>query len=74
MQDVQECKMLTWVGCIATFDNRCPFGRNDELECCEPSGEYTEDDGSVKQCCIGTVFNCAKKLQKGQSTDFPRNE
>merc|ERR1712038_126568 len=48
--------------------NACPFGRNDEMECCQPSGEYTEDDGSVKQCCIDTVVNCAKKLLQGQKS------
>ena len=47
---------------------RCPYGRNDEMECCEANRQYTDDDGTQQECCIGSYVTCAKKLLEGQKS------
>merc|ERR1739837_22573 len=48
--------------------NACPYGRNDEMECCEANRQYTDDDGNAQSCCIGSYVKCAKELLKGQKS------
>ena len=50
------------------LSDRCPYGRNDEMECCEANRQYTDDDGNAQSCCIGSYVKCAKELLKGQKS------
>ena len=55
-----------------TYPYRCPYGRNDEMECCEANRQYTDDDGTSQACCIGSYVKCAKELLKGtKSVHWP---